>query len=64
MAHFIDDTAEVKIQDIDADWVQVQIKNQTYTLSYDAAVDLAMRFAMVTSKMDQTPNAAPAGYIN
>lgn len=63
MAHFIDDTEEVKIQDIDAEWVQVQIKNQTYTLSYDAAVDLAMRFAMVTSKMDQKP-ATPAGYMN
>lgn len=64
MSHFIDDTEEVKIQDIGADWVQVQIKNQTYTLSYDAAVDLAMRFAMVTSKMDQAPNSGPTGYMN
>ena len=63
MAHFIDDTEEVKIHDIDAEWVQVQIKNQTFTLSYDAAVDLAMRFALVTSKMDQKPQG-PTGFIN
>lgn len=64
MSNFIDDTAEVKIQDIDSDWVQVQIKNQTYTLTYDAAVDLAMRFAMVTSKMDHAPATTPNGYAN
>lgn len=64
MSLFIDDTEEVKIQDIDSNWVKVQIKNQVYTLTYDAAVDLAMRFAMVTSKMDTLPDVPNGTYAN
>lgn len=64
MSHFIDDTEEVKITDLDSNWLQVQIKNQVYTLSYDAAVDLALRFAMVTSKMDHQTSEETEKYLN
>ncbi len=64
MAHFIDDTAEIKIQDIDSEWVTLQIETKTCVLSYDAAVDLAVRLALVTSKMDNRSELSLPAHLN
>lgn len=65
MSRFIDNLDNVKIESIDTDWLQVQIGNQIFVLSYDAAVDIASHLAITTAKMDETASVLPeTKYLN
>ena len=65
MSRFIDNLDQFKIENLDSDWVQVQIGSQIFILSYDAAVDLASELAVTTARMDELlQDSTPTKYLN
>lgn len=65
MSRFIDNLNSIKIESIDSDWLQVQIGNQIFVLSYDAAVDIASLLALTTAKMDENSSIlSETKYLN